>query len=69
MSWAHFVDESGQDQWNSPYEVLAGVAIEDRQIWPLIRQISDAQQHFFGMRLFEAYGAEAKAKELLKTKT
>ncbi|KJS41990.1 MAG: hypothetical protein VR71_16395 [Roseovarius sp. BRH_c41] len=68
MSWALFVDESGQDQRNSPYEVLAGVAVEDRQIWPLIRQISDAQQHFFGMRLFEAYGAEAKAKELLKTK-
>lgn len=69
MSWTLFVDESGQDQRNSPYEVLAGVAIEDRQIWPLIRQISDAQEHFFGMRLFAAYGAEAKAKELLKTKT
>lgn len=69
MSWALFVDESGQDQRHSPFEVLAGVAIEDRQIWPLICQISDAQTHFFGMRLFEAYGAEAKAKELLKTKT
>lgn len=69
MSWTLFVDESGQDQRQSPYEVLAGVAIEDRQIWPLICQISDAQQLFFGMRLFEAYGYEAKAKELLKKKT
>lgn len=69
MSWTLFVDESGQDQRHSPYEVLAGVAIEDRQIWPLICQISDAQQHFFGMRLFDAYGAEAKAKELLKKKS
>lgn len=69
MSWTLFVDESGQDRRNSPYEVLAGIAIEDRQIWPLICQISDAQQHFFGMRLYQAYGAEAKAKELLKTKT
>ena len=69
MSWALFVDESGQDQRNSPYEVLAGVAVEDRKIWPLIRQISDAQQQFFGMRLFEAYGSEAKAKELLKKKS
>lgn len=69
MSWTLFVDESGQDQRESPYEVLAGVAIEDRKIWPLICQISDAQQYFFGMRLFEAYGYEAKAKELLKTKT
>jgi hypothetical protein len=69
VSWTLFVDESGQDQRASPYEVLAGVAIEDKKIWPLICQISDAQQHFFGMRLFEAYGYEAKAKELLKKKT
>lgn len=69
MSWALFVDESGQDQRDSPYEVLAGVAVEDRQIWPLIRQISDSQNAHFGMRLFEAYGKEAKAKELLKRKT
>jgi hypothetical protein len=69
LSWALFVDESGQDQRNSPYEVLAGVAVEDRNIWPLLCQISDAQQHFFGMRLFDAYDAEAKAKELLKKKT
>lgn len=69
MSWALFIDESGQDRRNSPYEVLAGVAIEDRKIWPLIRQLSDAQQHIFGMRLYQAYGQEAKAKELLKQKT
>ena len=68
MSWSLFVDESGQDRRHSPYEVLAGVAIEDRQIWPLIRQLSDAQQHIFGMRLFQAYGQEAKANELLTKK-
>lgn len=68
LSWALFVDESGQDQRDSPFEVLAGIAIEDRQIWPLICQVSDAQQRFFGMRLYDAYGAEAKAKELLKKK-
>lgn len=69
MSWSLFIDESGQDQKDSPYEVLAGVAIEDRRIWPLIRQLSDAQLHIFGMRLFEAYGAEAKARALLNRKT
>lgn len=69
MSWALFIDESGQDRRHSPYEVLAGLAIEDRQIWPLIRQLSDAQQHHFGMRLFEAYGREAKAQKLLDRKT
>ncbi len=68
MSWTLFIDESGQDRRNSPNEVLAGIAIEDRKLWPLIREISDAQQMFFGMRLFEAYGKEAKAQDLLKTK-
>jgi len=51
-----------------PYEVLSGVAVRDRSIWPLIRDLSDSQKLFFGMRLFEAYGSEAKAKKLLKNK-
>lgn len=68
MSWALFVDESGQDQRESPFEVLAGVAVEDRQIWPLIRQLSDAQEFWFGTRLFDAFGAEAKSRELLSNK-
>ena len=68
MSWALFIDESGQDQRHSPYEVLAGVAVEDRNLWPLIRNLSDAQQMLFGTRLFEVYGKEAKAQKLLKTK-
>ncbi|WP_324133583.1 DUF3800 domain-containing protein [Bosea sp. (in: a-proteobacteria)] len=68
MSWSLFIDESGQDQRHSPYEVLAGIAIEDRRIWPLIRQLSDAQMHIFGMRLYQAYGKEAKAMKLLNKK-
>lgn len=68
MSWALFIDESGQDQRNSPYEVLAGIAIEDRNLWQLIRNLSDAQEEIFGLRLFEAYGSEAKAQKLLKAK-
>tara|TARA_R110002020_G_scaffold326254_1_gene541941 strand:- start:105 stop:965 length:861 start_codon:yes stop_codon:yes gene_type:complete len=68
LSWSLFVDESGQDLKESPYEVPAGLAVEDRQIWRLIRQLSDAQEYHFGMRLFEAYGREAKAQNLLKRK-
>ncbi|MGY6644795.1 MAG: DUF3800 domain-containing protein [Salinarimonas sp.] len=68
MSWVLFIDESGQDRRESPYEVLAGIAIEDRVLWKLIRDLSDAQQRIFGMRLFEAYGSEAKAQNLLKNK-
>lgn len=52
----------------SPYEVLAGIAVEDRALWPLIRRLSDLQEDIFGMRLFAAYQNEAKAQKLLKTK-
>ena len=68
MSWAIFIDESGQDQRQSPYEVLAGIAIEDHKLWPLIRALSYAQKEIFGLRLFESYGREAKAQKLLKNK-
>lgn len=68
MGWFLFVDESGQDGRNSPYEVLAGVAVEDRELWRLIQALKESQEAHFGMRLFDAYGAEAKGLKLLKTK-
>ena len=68
MSWTLFIDESGQDMRQSPYEVLAGVAVEDRKLWPLIRRLSDLQDEIFGTRLFAIYQNEAKAQKLLKTK-
>ena len=43
MSWLLFIDESGQDQIHSPYEVLAGVAVNDSDLWPLIKELYDAQ--------------------------
>jgi hypothetical protein len=67
MAFLFFIDESGQDQQNSPYEVLAGVAIEDRKLWPLIHELHKAELSHFGCR----YGSpdrELKAKRLLKTK-
>ena len=68
MSWAIFIDESGQDRRHSPYEVLARIAIEDHKLWPLIRALSYAQKERFGLCLFESYGSEAKAQKLLKKK-
>lgn len=68
MSWFLFLDESGQDGRDSPYEVLAGLAIEDRQLWKLIQALKRSQDDHFGLRLFDAYGAEAKGQKLLKRK-
>jgi hypothetical protein len=68
MAYFLFVDESGQDHRESPYEVLAGTAIHDTRLWTLICQIREAEQRCFGLR----YGRpdhEIKAKNILKRKT
>lgn len=41
MSYFLFVDESGQDRKESPYEVLAGVAVKDSEMWNLIQKVHD----------------------------
>jgi hypothetical protein len=63
-----FLDESGQDQKESPYEVLAGVAIKDKKLWPLIQAIHDLEIAHFGQR-YADQDRELKAKKLLKRKT
>lgn len=67
MSYFLFIDESGQDQRDSPYEVLAGVAVEDRRLWPLIRAVQELELECFGQR-YAADERELKGKKLLKRK-
>ena len=62
-----FIDESGHDHGNAPYEVLAGVAIRERDLWNLIQAVRGAELEFFGVHLSEI-GAEMKGKRLLKKK-
>lgn len=68
MAYLLFVDESGQDRRESPYEVLAGVAVRDADLWPLITQVSDLELQHFGRRYSDG-PAELKAKKILKRKT
>ena len=37
MSYLLFMDESGHDRRNLPYEVRGGIALEDGKIWPFAR--------------------------------
>lgn len=67
MAYFLFVDESGQDRRDSPYEVLAGVAIEDQDLWNLIKAIQDAEFHHFGSR-YSRGERELKGKKILKRK-
>jgi hypothetical protein len=62
-----FIDESGHDRINSPYEVLAGVSIQDRDLWNLITALHDAEFRHFGRRYSDG-NRELKGSKLLKTK-
>lgn len=67
MAYLLFVDESGQDHRKSPYEVLAGAAVHDAQLWNLVCAIQDAEPRFFGMPISNDR-EELKARRLLKRK-
>lgn len=67
MAYLLFIDESGQDHRESPYEVLAGLAIEDRDLWNLVRAIQDAEVDYFGTR-YSAGSRELKSRKLLSKK-
>jgi hypothetical protein len=68
MAHILFVDESGQDRQQSPYEVLAGVAVEDQDLWNLVKALHEAEERHFGTRYTKGR-EELKAKKLLKRKT
>jgi hypothetical protein len=59
-----FVDESGYDSGPSPYGVLGGVAIADRDVWNLIKAMQDSELLHFGTRYTAGHG-ELKAKKLI----
>lgn len=68
MAYLMFIDESGQDHRNSPYEVLAGISVEDKSLWNLIREVQDAELRHFGVR-YSSGSRELKASKILKSKT
>jgi len=68
MAYFLFIDESGHDHRHSPYEVLSGIAIEDRDLWNLIRAIHSKELEIFGTE-YHLHHEEIKAKKLLNSKT
>ena len=50
MSWFLFIDESGHDHGAPPYEMLAGVAIQERAVREVIAQLQEAEIRCFGQR-------------------
>lgn len=68
MSQFLFVDESGLDQKESPYEVLAGISVADRDLWNLITALHASEQEHFGRR-YTLGSRELKGSNLLNKKT
>lgn len=67
MGYFLFIDESGQDHNNSGYEVLAGIAVKDSQVWQIIQFLHMLENKHFGMRISNGK-LELKGKKLLKRK-
>jgi len=67
MAWFLFIDESGHDRRASPYEVLAGIAIQDRDLWNLVVALHHAETENFGRR-YSHGRSELKGSKLLKRK-
>ena len=67
MSWLLFLDESGHDHKNMPYEVRGGVALHVGQLWPFVRAMQQLELASFGCEL-SLYRKELKGSTLLDRK-
>ncbi|HET6249607.1 MAG TPA: DUF3800 domain-containing protein [Tepidisphaeraceae bacterium] len=64
MSWLFFMDESGHDHRNTPYEVNGGIAIHASKLWPFIQALQRLEVASFGDELAN-FGLEIKGCKLL----
>ncbi len=64
MSWFLFIDESGHDHRNAPYEVTGGVALHITELWGFTQSIQALELRCFGCRL-RSFGSELKGHRLL----
>lgn len=67
MSWLLFLDESGHDHKNMPYEVRGGVALHAAQLWPFVQAMQRLELDCFGGQL-SLYKKELKGSTLLDRK-
>lgn len=67
MSWLLFLDESGHDHKQMPYEVRGGVALHVGKLWPFVRAMQKLELDAFGAQL-SLYRKELKGSTLLDKK-
>lgn len=64
MTWMFFLDESGHDHKQMPFEVRGGIAIHVSKLWDFAQAWRRLEQDCFGAVLAD-YGKEAKGCKLL----
>jgi len=67
MSYLFFVDESGHDHRNCPYEVRGGVVLHAGSLWRFIQDFAILEESCFGAQLSD-FGVEIKGSRLLEKK-
>jgi len=64
MSYLLFLDESGHDRRNCPFEVRGGVALHADQLWPFVQGMKRLEESCYGTQLHR-HGTEIKGHKLL----
>lgn len=67
MSWLLFMDESGHDHKQMPYEVRGGVAIHASELWSFVQGVRRIEIDCFGCELSQ-FKKELKGSTLLNRK-
>lgn len=67
MSWLFFMDESGHDHKQCPYEVRGGIAIHAGKLWSFVQSMQRLEIQAFGCQLSQ-FGNEIKGSTLLDKK-
>ncbi len=67
MAWLLFLDESGHDHKQMPYEVRGGVALQDVNLWPFTRAVQQLERECFGCTLHD-FQNELKGSSILDRK-
>src|SRR5439155_21279391 len=65
MAWLLFMDESGHNHKELPYEVRGGYALADTHLWPFVQDVLRLELSCFGARLAD-YKSEVKGMKLLQ---
>jgi hypothetical protein len=67
MSWLFFIDESGHDHKQCPYEVRGGVALHSTRLWSFVQSMRKLELQAFGCQI-SSFGSEIKGSTLLDRK-